>query len=136
MRFFLCLLILLVPACASKQLKPKEQAITVNAVDNWDYPGRFYPVAGEHVAHFFNTGNTVSACQMQTLNEVAVMNINSFIDSKKMVVEEKRNFIQFNMKPGSDWLIVKNQDPQVALYECLSLQKYLVETFNFSVKTQ
>ena len=126
-------------ACASnpvklQEIKPSPEKSALNPVDNWDYPGKFYPVAGEYVAHFFNTGQQVTTCQMQALNEVAVANILSFMETKKMVVEEKRNFIQFNMKPGSDWLIVKNQDPEVALHECLALQKYLQETFNFSLK--
>jgi hypothetical protein len=147
---------LILPACSSVPLKheepvgaaqdKKEAALSpelqveslphnvINPVDNWDYPGKFYPVSGEHLAHFFNSGTQVTNCQLQTLNDIAVANIQSFMDGKKMIVEEKRNFIQFDMKPGTAWLLVKNQNPEVALHECLKLQKYLLETFNFTIK--
>lgn len=156
MKKLLFLIILVLPACSSKKIKPEEpisleqvkQEIelypeiqvesiphnVVNPVDNWDYPGKFYPVSGEHLANFFNSGVQVTNCQLQTLNDVAVANIQSFMASKKMVREEKRNFIQFDMKPGTTWMLIKNQNPEVALRECLKMQKYLIDTFNFTLR--
>lgn len=153
MKKLLFLIMLVLPACSSipfheegvsSEKKPTQESsglqveslpnTVINPVDNWDYPGKFYPVSGEHLAHLFNSGSQVTNCQLQTLNDIAVANIQSFMDSRKMIVEEKRNFIQFDMRPGTAWLLVKNQNPEVALRECLKLQKYLLETFNFTVK--
>jgi hypothetical protein len=155
MKKLLFLIMLVLPACASKQIvsdvpvvAPQKTEVelepelevesiphnVINPVDNWDYPGKFYPVSGEHLANFFNSGTEVTNCQLQTLNDIAVANIQSFMDTQKIIVEEKRNFIQFAMKPGVAWLLVKNQNPQVALHECLKLQKHLINTFNFTLK--
>lgn len=134
----LVLLLLMLPSCSTipfkKNPSPETALLEVRPQQKWNYPGKFTPQSGEYLAIFFLNHNTLSPCQLQLISPLIVENLHHFQQHQESVVEEKLNFLQIKLSPGEDWFLVKSSQSLLAQGQCLELQRYLIHSFNFSLK--